>query len=941
MHRFQILLLIVVSFFAISCDQTGTTTTFTGTVVDVLNKQPLPGVVVSVMPFNLGQETDQDGTFSIALPRTDESVYLVFSKPGYDKQETLKMPLSPRKKNVYTFTILLIRRVAIAELSEELIDFGGSKTEIVAQLSNPGNDTLFWSFLDIYFPPWLQVEPLSGELPPEQTEELLFTCDRSLVEIGHYLEEIQLTGAEAPLFIPVALLKEGALLEVEGTYFEFGEEETAVVTTLKNKGNIPFDWQLEDALPEWLSWEQTEGTIQPDTEQSIAITADRSVLDYGSYTYHTKLLSKGGDVSYVFQIDKTQDVLQVSPKTLDFGMQSVQRTFSVSRLAGVHPVTFTLTCEDENLSFIPTQGTISKEQESIEVVVTLDREHIPAGASASIISVAYAEEELKVAVNYATEAGPPEVASDGVALDKGYRLHFKGTLVTNGGGAIIQHGHCWSTEPDPEVSVGNQGGCTQLGSLEDGSTFVSYPETLPADGTTWYVRAYAENEVALAYGQTFVFTYEPPSLRGLQLNDDEEENELTLYERRAAGTPFLERGFAWSFEEKTPVLEEDHHVLLGGHDYATQFSYILTKPERGVTYRVRSFAVNASGIAYSNTLTSFLPIVEPVLVTGAAEHVTHYAATLQGTLEKKGSEEILSYGHCWSSEHNQPTWEDDHTNLGANPPTGSFVSSLEHLLINTTYYYRSYVRTTKGVHYGPVQEFTTQKDNSVVVSDGLKMFFTVNQEGKAFDWTGAAHDLIVSNGIRYKTAIGQKPKGVPAAISFNGNSGYLYSKNKNPLSGISRGTISFWLRFPDGMRQDEMYPFIGSASEDGMFFMISHDKKDWVLSLSMGPGKETYSEALPSVAGLDITNFLGKEWHMLTVVSNGQTMMLYLDGVKMPIDDMAIPMAFGVQDDLVVGAHALGGSTLNTFLKGDMAALRFYDRMLSDSEVASIYNAEQ
>jgi len=55
---------------------------------------------------------------------------------------------------------------------------------------------------------------------------IAFTCDRSVVEIGHYLGEIQLTGAEVPLLIPVALLKEGALLEVEGTHFKFGEEET-------------------------------------------------------------------------------------------------------------------------------------------------------------------------------------------------------------------------------------------------------------------------------------------------------------------------------------------------------------------------------------------------------------------------------------------------------------------------------------------------------------------------------------------------------------------------------------------------------------------------------------------------------------------------------------------------------------------------------------------
>jgi len=77
-----VLAVIFSGFFTASCDQTGTTTTFTGTVSDSETKKPLAGVAVAVMPFNLGQETDQEGKYTIVLPRTTENVYLVFSKPG-------------------------------------------------------------------------------------------------------------------------------------------------------------------------------------------------------------------------------------------------------------------------------------------------------------------------------------------------------------------------------------------------------------------------------------------------------------------------------------------------------------------------------------------------------------------------------------------------------------------------------------------------------------------------------------------------------------------------------------------------------------------------------------------------------------------------------------------------------------------------------------------
>ncbi|HHV03492.1 MAG TPA: LamG domain-containing protein, partial [Bacteroidales bacterium] len=110
----------------------------------------------------------------------------------------------------------------------------------------------------------------------------------------------------------------------------------------------------------------------------------------------------------------------------------------------------------------------------------------------------------------------------------------------------------------------------------------------------------------------------------------------------------------------------------------------------------------------------------------------------------------------------------------------------------------------------------------------------------------------------------------------------------------------------------------------------------WVLTLCMGPGKDTYSIPLPSLGGIDISTMLGTAWHMMSIVSNGTSMTIYLDGVNLYIQDMQ--MAFGIQDDFVVGANALNGTTLNTFLPADMACLRFYDRVLTGQEITQIFN---
>ncbi|HPQ56980.1 MAG TPA: carboxypeptidase regulatory-like domain-containing protein, partial [Bacteroidales bacterium] len=222
-------LLLAASFF-IACDNTGTTTTFTGTVTDAQTGDPIKGVSVSVMPFSLGEETGDDGTYTIELPRTTENVYLVFSIPGYDSWQTESMPLSPKRKNLYTIDVSLEPRIAKAELSSNTVDFGADDLSVERILSNPGSDTLRWNFLELYFPEWLSVDPIEGVLIAGESQKITFYCDRAGLPIGEQTAEIQLVGGQSPLNVDVLLLVEGAVLSVKTTEFDFGEEETQMQT---------------------------------------------------------------------------------------------------------------------------------------------------------------------------------------------------------------------------------------------------------------------------------------------------------------------------------------------------------------------------------------------------------------------------------------------------------------------------------------------------------------------------------------------------------------------------------------------------------------------------------------------------------------------------------------------------------------------------------------
>lgn len=87
--------------------------------------------------------------------------------------------------------------------------------------------------------------------------------------------------------------------------------------------------------------------------------------------------------------------------------------------------------------------------------------------------------------------------------------------------------------------------------------------------------------------------------------------------------------------------------------------------------------------------------------------------TIEGTITATGGSQITSYGHCWSTTEN-PTIDDQCTNLGMTDKVGAFKSTIEDLLVNTTYYVRAYATNSQGTAYGEQTIVKTQSGESNV-----------------------------------------------------------------------------------------------------------------------------------------------------------------------------------------------------------------------------------
>jgi hypothetical protein len=101
---------------------------------------------------------------------------------------------------------------------------------------------------------------------------------------------------------------------------------------------------------------------------------------------------------------------------------------------------------------------------------------------------------------YPVSATLPTVSTNAISAIT-YTTASSGGIISNEGGAVVSaRGVCWSTSPNPTVSLSTK----TLDGIGSGS-FTSSIAGLVA-GTTYYVRAYATNSVGTAYGSQVVFT---------------------------------------------------------------------------------------------------------------------------------------------------------------------------------------------------------------------------------------------------------------------------------------------------------------------------------------------------------------------------------------------------------------------------------------------------
>jgi hypothetical protein len=304
---------------------------------------------------------------------------------------------------------------------------------------------------------------------------------------------------------------------------------------------------------------------------------------------------------------------------------------------------------------------------------------------------------------------------------------------------IDQHGHCWSTFPEPEYNDLNS---TKNGKVTAVGPYTSNITVLEPE-TNYYIRAYVKNGEEIRYSQdelTFTTQQVIISLPAVTIGSVEN---LSINAATVSGTiedlgtgaaSVSEHGHCWSATTTTPTINNDK-TLYGEKTSTGSFTSTLVGLIPGTTYYVRAYATNPAGTAYSNYISFTTPedITIPIVTTTEVTEITYNSAVCGGTVISNGGAAVTSRGVCWNTSPN-PTLINSNTNDGEG--TGAYTSYITGLAAGITYYVRAYATNSIGTAYGENKSFTTFEENLIA-------YYPLNNSAE--DITGSNPDMILEN----------------------------------------------------------------------------------------------------------------------------------------------------------------------------------------------------
>ncbi len=286
-------------------------------------------------------------------------------------------------------------------------------------------------------------------------------------------------------------------------------------------------------------------------------------------------------------------------------------------------------------------------------------------------------------------------------------------ITSSGAGNILQHGHCWSTDVNPDT----KGNHSVLGNLAGPGKFTDQISNLnPA--VTYYIRAYVTYAGGTLYGQQVQCatksTGKPSISKATIVNLRYNGMEISATVTSDGGATVTKRGVCWN-TGGSPSLSNCLGSTDNGQGTGT-FNATISNLSDNTPYFVASYAINSVGTSYGDTARfSTLQLSFPQVTITTVQNFGYTSTTVSAEVTSEGNDTVSVRGFCWNKTGN-PTLENSIDTTVNGSGLGIFSGYLHGLKSGTDYFIAAYAINHKGIANGASTKVATKTCNNFYIN---------------------------------------------------------------------------------------------------------------------------------------------------------------------------------------------------------------------------------
>ncbi len=525
--------------------------------------------------------------------------------------------------------ILVEKQNANISVTPPVLNFGTTENSMRFTIKNLVNNTsLDWIIEKPESAIWLMLSEDNGTITNEE-KQITVTVDRNnMNEAGDYTAvlNIKSTNGGGTATLTVLAQKATPLLVVNPELLDFGvSTEIMTFAITNNHPETPMNWQIEKSQNvNWIDISDMSGTNLTSGQKIITVTVIRNnMIENG--IYNTSLIVKstngGGSQNVSIKAEKQGAMMVVEPSSLNFGEIETEKTLLVQNATQIGSIAYNAHANESWIILENEDGTITGAQTG-SIKVKVNRVGLSAGNHNGTIVINSNANDVTINVSMMVVAEQTPSVSGLQASDITYNSADVSAYLSDvGSTAVSAYGFCWGNAPNPTTADN----MNNLGGTSTPKPFSSVLTGLDPQ-TQYYVRAYATNDIGIAYSnQITINTLSLPTMpvvRTLNI-EDIEYNQVTAYGSiDDLGDGYVTaHGFCYSTSNPNPDINNSL-VSLGSTTNTGNFSGQLSNLEQQTHYFVRAYAINSLGTSYGATVEFTTPIAPPVVTSGLLAYYT-------------------------------------------------------------------------------------------------------------------------------------------------------------------------------------------------------------------------------------------------------------------------------------------------------------------------------